>query len=108
MNLYGKDRAHELKSEIRACENEESIKQVIINFLKTGQTASDRNWYNFFRSPTRNSGIEGNSLRGILFNHFFQNLRNTDNWLRTVSIKNILENNEILGNINISSGVQIR
>lgn len=107
INLYGKERANELKTTINNCKNDEGkLKIEVIKFLKTGQTDLDQSWYSFFASPTRSSGLGKDSLRGILFDHFFPKLQNMENWLRTVSINAILESDNIFDNIEISSGIK--
>jgi ankyrin repeat protein len=106
-NVYGKARANELITAIKNCnQNEEKLKIEIIKFLKTGQTESDKHGYSFFASPTRSSGLATNSLRGIVFDHFFPKLQTMETWLRTVSIHSILEGGDIFENIEISSGLK--
>lgn len=94
LNFYGRRRAEELKNDVSNCTTMEMLTNHIIQFIKTGQTASDKNLVSFFRSPTRCSSIDSGSLQGRMIDFFFKEFTHHEHDLRVVKIKDMLKNKE--------------
>jgi hypothetical protein len=72
-NFYGHKRADELEQLLKnpeSIKNKNAIKTVIATFIKDGKTPSDHKIFSFFRSPSRCSGIDDTSLRGMFIDEF--------------------------------------
>jgi len=66
-NLYGKNRAKELKQDLLlAKQGNDLVEKKLESFIRDGKTESDRHFFSFFRSIRRKSGTGKNSLRGML------------------------------------------
>lgn len=103
VNYYGELRARTLQTQIEGCQKKDELIPLIKNFLRTGQTTVDLEWHNFFRSPSLKSSTDEFSLRGILFNYFFPQLPKMENWMRNLTINDILKNeyNDVILDSNI-------
>jgi Cu2+-exporting ATPase len=103
INYYGELRAKNLQMQIQGCKEKDELIPLIKNFLRTGQTTVDMQWHNFFRSPSLKSSTDEFSLRGILFNYFFPQLPKLENWMRNLTINDILKNeyNDVILDHNI-------
>ncbi|MDR3491061.1 MAG: hypothetical protein P4M12_03320 [Gammaproteobacteria bacterium] len=99
---YGQQRADELLESIEAAKDEADLYQIIMNFLKDGKTEIDNHFCSFFRSFSRSSNTDVNSLRGMLIDNFVYGKSKLPRNKRVELIVSSLKNKSFKDNFELS------